>query len=118
LTIFICSFSSGILAGFISVSPPQFLEDISNISPLYWGAYLMSNIVFEGQTFTCNEDDELPDGSCYFQTGDQVLDLYNFGGRDGKYGMTYHYWMLGIVTTIYFLIAIVGVRLRAYKISH
>jgi hypothetical protein len=106
------------MAGFISVSMPQFLVDLSNISPMYWGAYILANVTFEGQNFTCDEEDELPDGSCMYSTGDEVLDLYNFGNREGKFGLTFHFWMLGVVTTIYFLLAVVGVRLRAYKISH
>lgn len=106
------------MAGFISISMPEVLYDLSNISPMYWGAYILSNLVFEGQRFSCNKDDELPDGSCYFETGDEVLDFYKFGGRNGKYGLTYHYWMLGIVCFIYFLISMISVRLRGYKISH
>jgi hypothetical protein len=106
------------MAGYMSVSMSQVLLDLSNISPQYWGAYLLTNLAFEGQTFTCDADETLPDGSCYFSTGDDVLEFYNMGNRDGPYGMTFHYLMLGIVTFIFFLLAVVGVRLRAYKISH
>jgi hypothetical protein len=108
----------GMLAGFISVSMPQFLTDLSSISPMYWGAYIISNISFEDQTFDCNTDDALPDGSCLYSTGDDVLDLYNMTGADGKYGLTFHYIILTIVTIIYMLLAMFAMRLRAFKLSH
>jgi hypothetical protein len=104
------------MAGFISVSMPQFLTDLSNISPMYWGAYIMSNVAFEGETFTCDQE-SIDNGSC-LTTGDEVLELYNFGGRDGKYGLTFHYWIVAVLVCIYFMIAVLAVRLRAYKISH
>lgn len=108
----------GMLAGFISVSMPQFLTDLSSISPMYWGAYIISNISFEDQTFDCNTDDALPDGSCLYSTGDDVLDLYNMTGADGKYGLTFHYIILTIVTIGYMLLAMFAMRLRAFKLSH
>ena len=105
-----------IMAGFISVSMPQFLIDLSNISPMYWGAYIMANIAFEGETFTCDEE-SIENGSC-LTTGDEVLELYNFDDRDGEYGLTFHYWMLGLIVAMYFVFAVIAVRLRAMKISH
>lgn len=78
-----------------------------------WGSYIMANLVFEGETFTCDADSY----TC-FTTGDQVLALYDLGGRDGKYGLTFHYWMLLMLVLIYMLLAIVALRLKAFKISH
>jgi ABC-type multidrug transport system permease subunit len=93
---------------------PAFLRGISSISPLYWGAYIICNVTFEDTTFSCPANDS----ACYLTSGEQILKLYKYSGRDGKYGMTFHYWMLTVVTVIYMLLAVVAVRIRAYKISH
>jgi ABC-type multidrug transport system permease subunit len=97
---------------------PAFLKGINRLSPMSWGAYILTNITFQDTTFTCSSDEVKADGSCYFATGDEVLALYDYDGGDGKYGMTFNYFMLAIVTMIYILLALISVRLRALKLSH
>ena len=101
------------MAGFISLSMPEFFEKLGYVSPLKWGSYILANVVFQGETFTCDDD-----VGCYLTTGQSVLQLYGMNDNDGPYGMKYHYYMLAIVTMAYFLVALVAIRLRAWKLSH
>lgn len=112
----ILSFFS-IMAGFISLNMPLALIDIAYISPNRWGAYLVSNIAFSGKTYSCTQSEEV-NGVCPLSTGDDVLELYGYVDYGPPYGMSYHYYMLGIIAGLYFLVSIVAVRLRALKLSH
>lgn len=103
----------GIMAGYISIDMPVFLDYLSYISPLKWGAFLLTNITFKDKTFTCSDTDS----SC-LSTGEQVLDLYNMQPGSGTNSMNFHAIMLAVVTLIYFLVALLAVRWRARMISH
>lgn len=106
----------GIMAGYISLNMPLFLEGLSCISPLKWGAFLLTNIVFKGQSFSC-DDDSTTSTTC-LATGEDVLDLYDMNPGNGTRSMGFHYLMLAVVTIGYFLLALLAVRLRARQASH
>lgn len=101
------------MAGFLSLSMPEFIKGISNLSPMYWGAYIMANIAFEDETFTCTSS-QLVNGTCPLSTGDEVLDLYGFNNGH----VTEHYWILALITGGYWLLSIAALRMRAWKLSH
>jgi hypothetical protein len=103
-----------ITAGFISLNMPQFLIDLSYVSPLRWGAYLLANIAFAGETFVC-DDDTANAATCGLTTGDEVLALYGFTGGGS---MAFHYLMVTVIAVIYFVLCWVVFRWRAYKLSH
>jgi hypothetical protein len=108
----------GLLSGFISLNIPVFLQYVSFISPMTWGSYILANVVFDNQEFTCDSDEKNAAGDCPISTGDQVLSLYGMTGRDGQYGLTFHLWIIGLNTAIYFLAAYTVLRLRGYNLSH
>ena len=83
-----------------------------------WGSYILANVVFDNQEFTCDSDEKNAAGDCPISSGDQVLSLYGMTGRDGQYGLTFHLWIIGLNTAIYFLAAYIVLRLRGYNLSH
>lgn len=101
-----------ILAGYISLSMPQFLVDLSYISPITWGSYILANTAFAGQTFSCGDT---PAATCVLTTGEDVLSLYGFTGGGS---MGFHYLMVSVLVFVYFLVMLVAFRWRAYRISH
>lgn len=103
----------GIMAGYISLDMPVFLDYLAFISPLKWGAFLLTNIAFQGETFDCDAND-----STCLSTGDEVLDLYNMNAGQGTRSMMFYSYMLVVITVVYFLLALLAVRLRAIKLSH
>lgn len=107
----------GVMAGFISPTMPRGLVMLSYASPMRWGAYLLMHIVFEGEQFDC-------DGTAVqcLTTGEEVLELYNFGSRDnyehGRFGGRFFYGMTAVVTAAFVLVAVASLRLRALRLSH
>ena len=106
------------MAGYISLDMPSQLRDISYASPVTWGAYILTNVVFQGAVFTCEETQKDSLGNCPTTTGEQVLDLYSMGGASGTYGMNYHAIMLAVVTSCFLVATYVVLRLRVYQLSH
>ena len=106
------------MAGYISLDMPVELRYISYISPVTWGSYILANVVFQGETFTCEETEKDAQGYCPTSTGDEVLSLYDMGGGSGTYGMTYHMYMLAVVTCCFLLLTYLVLRGRAYTLSH
>ena len=110
---------TGISAGFISLNMPPAVSYVSDLSPLKWGAYILTNVVFADETFTCTPSEEIPSsGACPISTGDQVLALYGFDGASGPNGMSLHLWVLGGVTLGYVALTFIVFRVRAYHLSH
>jgi hypothetical protein len=110
---------------------PQIFVWFRYISPLYWGAYILSKLSFQHQSFHgCNnpDDNNLESSSSSsastnnnnqilktcFMNGNQVLDLYHF--NDGN--LSFQYLFLGICTFCYPIMAILIYRLMAYIRSH
>ncbi len=106
------------MAGYLSLDMPIELRYISYISPVTWGAYILSNVVFQQETFTCEPDELDSQGQCPFSTGEEVLALYDMDGGSGEYGVNFHMMMIAIVSVCFFLMTFLVVRGRAYKLSH
>ena len=57
---------------------PAFFKGVNYISPGKYAAACVSIKAFTNLVFTCTDTQRLPDGSCPIQTGQQVLDLFNY----------------------------------------
>ena len=115
MSVFISFFC--MMAGFISIKMSLALERINYISPLKYGAYVLTNTIFKDITFTCNDDEKLTDGSCPIASGVDVLKLYNmYGNVDGDF--VTHIWLLGVLCVAYTIISFFILRYRSFKISH
>ena len=57
---------------------PAFFRALNYISPLRYTAVALAVKTFTGFEFTCEDSQRLPNGDCPIQTGQQVLDLFNF----------------------------------------
>jgi len=67
-----------IMAGILSIDMPAFFKGMNYISPANYAAAVMSIKAFTDFEFTCTDAQKLPDGSCPIQTGQEVLDLFNY----------------------------------------
>ncbi|KAJ6255936.1 hypothetical protein Dda_9227 [Drechslerella dactyloides] len=88
------------MAGLMSYNVPGFLAAMNHLSPL---GYAVGNLLpysMEGQKFTCEKYQELPDGMCPVQTGDDVLRLYGYH-YDSRMNLVY----LAVVTVSYRIVA-------------
>jgi len=106
------------MAGFMSLQMPLGLRYISYISPTTWGAYIITNVAFQQETFSCDDNERNSLGNCPISTGEELLQLYDMDGGGGPYGMVWHMIWLIVVTVCYILAAFIVVRGRAYKLSH
>ena len=89
--------------GILSIDMPAFFKGINYISPGKYAVAAVSIQTFTDFEFTCTDAQRLPDGSCPIQTGQQVLDLFN-----------YH---TSLASNIGALVAVtVGYRLIAYAV--
>ena len=57
---------------------PAFFKGVSYASPGKYAAAALTIKAFADFEFTCADAQRLPNGNCPFQTGQQVLDLFNF----------------------------------------
>lgn len=85
---------------------PAFFKGVNYISPGKYAAASLSIKAFTGFEFTCMDAQRLPDGNCPIQTGQQVLDLFNY-----HTGLASNIGALVGVTVVYRLIAYVVLRL-------
>lgn len=99
---------------------PVFFEYIGDISPVRWGSYIAANTVLRGETFHCDSDELNYDGTCALTTGTEVLEQYDMKDIEGSTTQTvrFHYIMLSVLISLYLIVAVIAVRLRAYKLSH
>lgn len=67
-----------IMAGILSIDMPDLFVAFNWLSPIRYGTRAIAPYSLRGIKFTCNDVQRLPDGSCPIQTGQDVLDLYNF----------------------------------------
>ncbi|RKO95800.1 hypothetical protein CAUPRSCDRAFT_12498 [Caulochytrium protostelioides] len=72
-----------VMAGFLSVNMPVFLDRINYVSVLRWTARVLSSALFRGLTFTCT-DGERATGQCTWTTGDAVLRFLGFETHIGR----------------------------------
>ncbi|RYY86717.1 hypothetical protein EON63_05370 [archaeon] len=103
-----------IMSGYISLNMPVALTYLSYISPLMWGSFILSNLTFDGETFSCDDADS---GICY-TTGEEVLDVYNLNKGSGWRSMSFHYYILTMISVLYLFGAVFAVRMRARVLSH
>jgi hypothetical protein len=82
------------------------LQGANYISPGKYAAASMSIKAFTDFEFTCTDAQRLPDGSCPIQTGQQVLDLFNY-----HTSLASNIGALVAVTVAYRLIAYAVLRL-------
>lgn len=91
------------ILGILSVDMPSFFKGINYISPGKYVAAAMCIKAFTDFEFTCTDAQRLPDGNCPIETGQQVLELFN-----------YH---TSLASNIGALVAVtVGYRLMAYAV--
>jgi hypothetical protein len=57
---------------------PAFFKGVNYASPIKYAAASLSIKAFTGFEFTCTDAQRLPDGNCPIQTGQQVLDMFNY----------------------------------------
>ena len=66
------------MAGVLSINMPELFKVFNYLSPIRYALRAMAPYSLRGVEFTCNDEQRLPDGSCPIETGQQVLELYNF----------------------------------------
>ncbi|KAJ3341351.1 hypothetical protein HDU93_004987 [Gonapodya sp. JEL0774] len=72
------------MCGVGAVNLPRVLDVINHASPLRWGIHALTTLEFTGLTFSCKPtlDQAYPDGTCIYQTGEQVLEqIVNMAGE-------------------------------------
>lgn len=116
MSVFISFFC--MMAGFISIDMSETITRINYISPLKWGSWIVTNVVFRGINFTCQDSERLQNGDCHIMTGEQVLALYHMNETGPNGGMGYHVWLLGVLSVAFFIISFLVLRLKAYQLSH
>jgi hypothetical protein len=105
------------MAGFISIKMALVLERINYISPLKYGAYILTKTIFEDVTFKCDDNEKTSEGKCAIENGEDVLKLYDmYDNTDGD--LLTHIWLLAVLCCIYTITAFAILRYRAFKISH
>ncbi|KAJ5692996.1 hypothetical protein N7462_002419 [Penicillium macrosclerotiorum] len=91
---------STILGGVMSLNVNSVLQGINHLSPIKYAIANLAPYSMHGQHFHCSVVEQLADGSCPINTGEQVLALYNLD-KDGPMNVM----ALGVCTIIYRLIA-------------
>lgn len=66
------------MAGVLSINMPDLFKAVNYLSPIRYATRSVAPYSLRDITFTCTDEQRLPDGSCPIETGKQVLDLYNF----------------------------------------
>ena len=85
---------------------PGFLKALNYLSPLKYAAANMVVYTFRGFSFSCTDAQRLSDGSCPITTGEQVLDLYDYGSTKPGLNLAY----LVVPPVIYRLLAYIVLR--------
>mmetsp|Transcript_2882 Transcript_2882/g.4386 ORF Transcript_2882/g.4386 Transcript_2882/m.4386 type:complete len:752 (-) Transcript_2882:226-2481(-) len=96
------------LAGFISLNMPLVLRYISYISPMRWGSVLLTNYVFNGETFDCEVE------PCPYTEGEEIVKAYGMTfEQNGNGDRRFTIGMLCIITAAYILLAFTLFRFKA-----
>lgn len=88
------------MTGFLSLCTPQWLEYINYVSLFKYGSVITAKNEFEGKVFDCSAD-EINSGACPFPTGEAILELFQFDGKDWNLYMT----LFVAVVVVYRLLA-------------
>jgi len=95
-----------IMAGILSIDMPAFFKGVNYASPGKYAAAIMTVKTFTDFEFTCTNAQRLPNGSCPIQTGQQVLDMFNY-----HTSLALNVGALVAVTVVYRSIAYMVLRL-------
>lgn len=98
------------LGGVLSIGIDRFLSGINHISPIKWQVGALSSYSLRGVEFSCTPAQELGDGRCPIETGEQVLDLYRLDVDTTTFALA----LLG-VTIAYRLLAYLGLKIRKWQ---
>jgi ABC-type multidrug transport system ATPase subunit/ABC-type multidrug transport system permease subunit len=66
------------MAGVLSINMPELFKAVNYLSPIRYATRSLAPYSLRDIKFTCTTEQRLPDGSCPIETGEQVLNLYNF----------------------------------------
>jgi len=66
------------MAGILSIDMPELFKAFNYLSPIRYGTRAVAPYSLRDIKFTCNEEQRLQNGKCPIETGQQVLELYNF----------------------------------------
>lgn len=69
---------ANIMAGILSIDMPDLFQDVNYLSPIRYATRALAPYSLRGVKFTCNDSQRLPNGKCPIETGQDVLELYNF----------------------------------------
>ncbi|KAG0299027.1 hypothetical protein BGZ96_000030 [Linnemannia gamsii] len=69
------------MTGFMSLSIPKWLAYINHISLFKYGSVIMTRNEFENKVFDCTLE-QRQTGACPYQTGEDVIRLFNFQDKD------------------------------------
>ncbi|KAJ5861511.1 uncharacterized protein N7529_008821 [Penicillium soppii] len=91
---------STILGGVMSLNVNDVLQALNHLSPIKYAIANLAPYSLHGQVFHCSVAQQLADGSCPIDSGEQVLRLYNLD-KSGPMNVM----ALGVCTIVYRLIA-------------
>jgi ABC-type multidrug transport system permease subunit len=97
---------STILGGIMSLNVNNVLQALNHLSPIKYAVANLAPYSMRSQRFTCTMAEQLPNGQCPIQTGQQVLELYNLDTNPACNVLA-----LGITTIVYRIVAYVLVKL-------
>lgn len=104
---------STILGGVMSLNVNDVLQGINHLSPIKYAIANLAPYSMQGQHFDCSPAQQLPDGRCPINTGEQVLALYNLD-KNGPMNVL----ALGVCTIIYRLVAYGFVKaMRSHRVA-
>ncbi|KAF4973571.1 hypothetical protein FZEAL_9290 [Fusarium zealandicum] len=66
------------MAGVLSIDMPELFKAFNYLSPIRYATRAVAPYSLRDIEFTCNDGQRLPDGRCPIETGQEVLELYNF----------------------------------------
>lgn len=69
---------ANLMAGVLSINMPKLFCAVNYLSPIRYAARTFALYSLRGVKFTCIDTQQLPNGNCPIETGEQVLKLYNF----------------------------------------
>lgn len=66
------------IGGVLSIDMPDLFVAFNYLSPIRYAMLAVAPYSLRGVTFTCTDQQRLPDGRCPIETGEDVLELYKF----------------------------------------
>ncbi|KAI9147605.1 ABC transporter ATP-binding protein/permease [Paramyrothecium foliicola] len=88
------------IGGVLSIDMPDLFVAFNYLSPIRYAMLAVAPYSLRGVTFTCTDEQRLPDGRCPIETGQDVLELYKFDVDPVR-----HVAALAACTVVYRLLA-------------